>query len=324
MIIKATDKKIRYSERWWESNEMMVCTANGGTAEFKFTGEMCILTFDTSTCVNPYPHIYISVDNGAKIEVPIHYNIRIASDPGEHYVKIILKSSEERQHRWFEPIEARVKLVSLEADSFGELEPDERPSIEFIGDSITEGVLTDDATVSNAINKSEGERVWRDDATATYAWLTAEKLNLRPIIMGYGAVGTTKAGCGAVPKVYESYPNYCHNNPMPSANADYIVINHGANDAGAKDEVVFSEYKNFLGLVRDRNPKSKIISLTPFSGRKTDVIKKAVEAHNSEKSDNVYIIDSTGWVPPEPLHPLRDGHKIIAEHLSEILKKEIM
>ena len=76
--------------------------------------------------------------------------------------------------------------------------------------------------------------------------------------------------------------------------------------------------------MRDKNPKSKIVALTPFSGRKTDVIKNAVKSHNSDNSDNVYIIDSTGWIPVEPLHPLRDGHKIVAEHLSEILKKEIM
>lgn len=324
MIIKATDKKIRYSERWWFADDKAHCTANGGTIEFKFIGEECLMIFDVTTNRTPYPHLYISVDNGARVEVPLHFNLRIVGGEGEHYVKIIQKSSEEGQHRWFEPIESIVKLVSLEADGFAELEPDTRKTIEYIGDSITEGVLTDDPVEGGRIERTEGERVWRDDVCATYAWRTAEMLNLRPIIMGYGAVGTTKSGCGSVPCVYDSYPCYSHNNPMPSANADYILINHGTNDRQASFEETETEYIHLLELVRERNPKSKIISLSPFSGNPYEPIKSAVEKYNKQSGDDVFFIDSRGWVPEEPVHPLRDGHKIIAEHLAEILKKEVL
>ena len=37
--------------------------------------------------------------------------------------------------------------------------------------------------------------------------------------------------------------------------------------------------------------------------------------------ENVHFIDSTGWVPVEPLHPLRPGHRTIAEHLAAEIKK---
>ena len=46
-----------------------------------------------------------------------------------------------------------------------------------------------------------------------------------------------------------------------------------------------------------------------------------VERFNKENNDDVKFINSTGWIPAEPLHPLRDGHKIVAEHLTEELKK---
>jgi len=321
MKIKPTDKKIKFSERWNVTENTAVCTANGNTAEFIFKGDMAILEFDVSSCRNPYPHIYIIVDNGAKIEVPIDKYIRIGADYGEHYVKIIMKSSVEAQHRWYEPIEAKVSLAGIEADDFIELPADNRKTIEFIGDSITEGVLIDDGYEKF---NAGADRVFQDDSTATYAWLTAEKLNLRPIIMGYGAVGTTRSGSGAVPKVFDSYPFYSHENPMPSANADYIVINHGTNDAGKEKEIFKPEYENFLKLVRDRNPKSKIVCLTPFGGYHAENIEEIVTEHNEKYSDNVYYINSTGWIPTEPLHPLRDGHKIIAEHLAEILKKEVL
>ena len=38
---------------------------------------------------------------------------------------------------------------------------------------------------------------------------------------------------------------------------------------------------------------------------------------------NIIFINSTGWVPLEPLHPLRDGHRIIAENLVPILKEKL-
>jgi len=78
--------------------------------------------------------------------------------------------------------------------------------------------------------------VFWDDSTAGYAWLTAKTLNLRPITMGYGSLGTTRPGAGDIPKAAESYPYYSDNCPMESANADYIVINHGTNDRGAPAE----------------------------------------------------------------------------------------
>ena len=102
------------------------------------------------------------------------------------------------------------------------------------------------------------------------------------------------------------------------------VINHGTNDAGKEKEVVKPEYEKFLKLVRDRNPKSKIICLTPFGGYHAELIDEIVKEHNEKYSDNVYYINSTGWVPQQPVHPLRDGHKIVAEHLAEILKQEVL
>ena len=107
---------------------------------------------------------------------------------------------------------------------------------------------------------------------------------------------------------------------MESANADYIVINHGANDMGADAALYTEGYKRFLKLVRSRNEKSKIIVLSAFCGAHAKELAVAVADYNRENTDNVYFIDSSGWVPVEPFHPLRDGHRIIAEKLTQILK----
>lgn len=46
-----------------------------------------------------------------------------------------------------------------------------------------------------------------------------------------------------------------------------------------------------------------------------DTMPEFVERYNREQNDHVYMISSKGWAPYEPLHPLREGHKIIAEKL---------
>lgn len=320
MIINCDSNKIRYTGRWNVSENAATSTANGSCFEFMYVGECAVLTFDTNNLKTPFPHIYIGVDDGAKIEVTLDKFIRISADEGTHKVCVIMKSSVENQRRWTEPVEAKVSLLEIEARSFVDLPKDERPVIEFIGDSITEGISID-VGYSNYGNADD--MVYWDDATAGYAWLTARKLNFRPVIMGYGCLGTTRDGAGGVPPVATSYGFYGDGKPMESQNADFIVINHGTNDRRADVKLFKEKYFEFLRVVRKRNPNSKIISLTPFSGCLAAEIKETVEKFNFEKNDDVFYIDSTGWTTSEPLHPLRDGHKAVAEKLSKIIKERL-
>lgn len=321
MIIKPNDKKIRYTGRWNITEYFAASTANGNYFEFSYKGECAVLGFDTSYGRVPFPHIYISVDGGAKVEVAIDRFIRISAEEGEHRVCVILKSSVENQHRWYSPMEARTALLDIEADEFLTLPQDDRKTVEFIGDSITEGIAID---VGYENYKTKNDMVYWDDATAGYAWLTAKRLNLRPIIMGYGCLGTTQEGAGGIPPVAESYKYYSDGYPIESSNADFIVINHGTNDRRSDKELFKEKYFEFLCVVRQRNPKSKIISLTPFSGCLAKEIDIVVKKYNDEKNDNVLYIDTTGWVMPEPLHPTRDGHKTVSKKLSEIIKEKFL
>ena len=321
MIIKPNDKKIRYTGRWNVTEEFAASTANGNYFEFSYCGECAVLGFDTSYTRTPFPHIYISVDGGANIEVSLDRYIRISAEEGEHKVMVIMKGSVETQHRWYAPIEAKVSLLDIEADGFLTLPADDRKTIEFIGDSITEGISIDVGYVNY---NAKGDMIYWDDATAGYAWRTAKALNLRPIIMGYGCLGTTRGGAGGIPPVAESYKYYSDGYPMESHNADFVVINHGTNDRRSDMELFKQKYFEFLCVVRERNPKAKIISLTPFSGCVAKEIDEAVKKYNSEKNDDVFYIDTTGWIEPEPLHPLREGHKTVSEKLSKIIKENLM
>ncbi len=321
MIIKCNSEKIRYTGRWNITEESATSTANGNYFEFMYYGECAVIGFDTSYTRTPFPHIYISVDGGADIEVSLDRYVRISAQEGKHKVCAIMKGSVESQHRWFAPLEAKVSLLEIEADSFLDLPEDTRPIIEFIGDSITEGISIDTGYLNYGKNY---DMVYWDDSTAGYAWRTAKALNFRPVIMGYGCLGTTKGGAGGVPPVAESYKYYSDGCPMESKNADFIVINHGTNDRGADKQTFKEKYFEFLCIVRERNPLSKIISLTPFSGCLAKEIKEVVEKYNNENGDNVFYIDTTGWIAPEPIHPTRDGHKTVSGNLSRIIKEQLL
>lgn len=319
MLVRPNSELIRYTGRWNVGETEAVSTANGSYIEFAFSGECAVLEFDVEACVQPFPRIYIVVDGGAKLETPVDPFIRISARDGSHTVRIIMKGSVELQERWMSPLEAAVALRSIEADDFLPLPPDERGCIEFLGDSITEGISIDVEPRYRHYGGSSDMVFW-DDSTAGYAWLTAESLNMRPIIMGYGCLGTTRKGAGNVPEVCDSYPYYSDGRPMESANAEIIVINHGTNDRGTSSEVFARQYTRLLSIVRERNQGSTIVVLTPFCGAWANELRNIVEDFNRQNDDNVFYVDSTGWISPEPLHPTREGHKTVSRMLTRKIR----
>ncbi len=320
-FFKFDDPSVRLTGRWdMEHYGAAATTAPGGMIEFAFQGNDTVLHFDTDWNEHPFPHLYIIVDNGAKIETPLNRYLRIeCENSGMHCVKVVFKSAMEQQHRWNHPLVGKVTFLGYEAENSGNLPKDDRRVIEFIGDSITEGVLIDAFYNDERIDQKN--RPNQDDSTATYAYLTAQALGLKPVIMGYGAVGITKRGCASVPKVIEAYPyNFSGSDAVPQ-NADIIVINHGANDRGATEEAYIKGYWEFLELVRQRNPSSKIVVLSAFCGAFHEALGKMVKQFNEQNNEQITYVDSFGWIPEEPLHPLRDGHKEVARHLIPEIKK---
>lgn len=319
MFIDCKSSSIRYTGRFAPLNNTMTATANGSYFELAFSGKNALLKFDLMGQKYPYPHLWIQVDNGAFVETPLDWHIRIMSvDNGTHIVKVILKSSVEMQERWNTPMSSKVSFVGADVDGTAELPQDLRKTIELVGDSITEGVLIDPELCP--IEPETDCRIYQDDVCATYAYLTAEGLNLRPYHVAYGAVGFTRSGNGAVPAVKDSY-GYCFDGAeVTYPHPDYILINHGTNDKYGDVGKYISEYKNFLEHLITVHPDSKIIVLTGFSGVFPKETKQMVSEFNNTHNTDIFFIDSTGWVEPEPIHPIRRDHKIIAEHLIKILK----
>jgi len=323
MFISYNDKSVRLTGRWKRNGDYSAVTTNPGAyLEFAYEGRMAVLHFDTTFYAEPYPHVWISVDDGAKVEAPICQFLRVeAQAEGNHIVRIIFKSAVEMQHRWYEPLVGRVDFKGYDAEKAGILPEDNRKTIEFVGDSITEGILVDPDYMP--YTQYVSNCVFIDDSTATYAYLTSEKLNLRPLIMGYGAVGMLGGGSGSVPRVGLAYP-YCFNEvKVGYDHPDYILINHGANDRFGDVSEYLQRYEELLALVTNMHPTSKIIVLSPFFGGFVEELDGLVKRYNNEHNQNILFVASAGWVPEEPLHPEREGHRIIADNLSKILKEKL-
>ena len=320
MNIPYTHESIRLTGRWNRGADCATATATGSYIEFAFRGRMALAKFNIVSNAQPRLHLWIQIDGGDMIEANIDSHIRVmAKNEGDHVCRIIYKGGTELDRRWYEPLTGKVSFVGVQTETPIPIAPDERKTIEFVGDSITEGVLIDtdfnsgDVPLSTAV--FDVMRCYQDDVCATYAWQTAEALNLRPIFMGYGAVGVTRAGAGDVPAAPKSYPYNFDGSPITHTSADYILINHGANDRANGMERYLQNYEELLDVIRSRNPSSVIISLSAFVGTFHEELGKMIENYNQKHNCHVHYIDSYGWIPAEPLHPLREGHNTVAKNL---------
>jgi len=338
MFIRWNDPAVRLTGRWTrlieESADCHVyvqppvnhttTTAPGSYFELAFRGESALLQFELGYLETHAPHLWIQVDGGASVEVPVDRFIRInAAGDGSHVVKVSYKGGVEQLPRWYAPLMGAISFIGAEAEAPGELPPDDRTIIEFIGDSITEGVLTDIDYATPPFAIDQLNRPYQDDNAATYASLTAKALNLRPIFQAYGAVGLTRAGCGSVPRAGLIYP-YCYDGvPYAGEKPAVILINHGANDRGTNAGEYITRYAELIDQLRANTPDAVIVCLTAFCGAFDSEVQAFVSEYNRTHEKPIHCISSKGWVPLEPLHPLRDGHRIIADHLTPLLKEII-
>lgn len=327
MFISYRDPSIRLTGRWDTTDDRYAeATTTGAYIEFAFEGKMAVACFDIEGNRAPFLHLWIQLDGGAMIEAPIDAYLRvIAKDEGRHTCRIIFKGTEEKYRRWYRPLHGKVSFKGVSTEKPVAIEEDNRKIIEFVGDSITEGVLIDadySGDFEEQYEEDDLNRIYQDDVCATYAWLTAEALDLRPIFMGYGAVGATKAGNSNVPPAPLAYPyNFC-DSPI-THKSDVVMINHGANDQGKPVQLYLDQYTKLLDTVIAHQPEAKIIVVSAFCGAFHAELGDHVKAYNEKNGTDIKYVDTFGWIPLDPLHPLRDGHKTVSKNLASIIKEYI-
>jgi lysophospholipase L1-like esterase len=321
-LVPAGSTKIRFEGRWHlESSDGPAVTVNTGSLfRLRFTGESCRLRFDTRRDVTPAPHLWMRMDNDEWREISVIPEVDLtARGTPPHTLQVIFKGADERQSRWDPPLEAHVTFVGLTLAPGGRLlDPPDEPSlsIEFLGDSITEGVF---------VNGKGEARPEVDDARRTYAFQTGEALNASFRIVGFGLIGITRPGNGGVPDALEAFPYVYGGQLKDRFQPRLCVINLGTND-GEADSALFSErYAAYLRLIRADYPEALLVCMRPFNGAHADDIRRTVQRRRADGDPRAFYVDTTGWIDPardttDGLHPNAAGHARAAQRLTSALR----
>lgn len=307
---------LRFVGRWHCTEEFAMSTTPGAYFYLAYRGYDAVLHFDTQWLSRFRPHLWICVDDGPCVETPIDKHLRVhAQTKGNHIVKVIFKSAVEVEHRWHKPLQSVVCFLGFDAQEPGVLPDSKKTAVEFIGDSITEGVLVDEHLGCSCF-----DRPYQDDSTATYAWLTAQALGWEPVIMGYGAIGVTRGGNGGVPVAAKAYPFCFSDVPISYGHVSRVIINYGANDRTYGSDAFCAGYMELLDVVTKQHPQAAITVVQPFCGAFAEELQAVVQNFRAKYTQPIELILTEGWVPPEPLHPDRDGHRKVAEQLISLFR----
>jgi lysophospholipase L1-like esterase len=180
--------------------------------------------------------------------------------------------------------------------------------IEFVGDSITAGALTDRLAVS------------------AYGWVLGERLGVQHtqiarsgycLVVVSGCVGQRTqffqaASTGTTPWDFARYQ------------ASAVVINLGTNDIGhgVSGATFQSTYTDFLRAVRAKYPSAVIFAMETFKRRYVTETQAAVRAVGDP---NVRYVNTEGWLTvgtdyeDTDGHPNEAGHVKVADRLAPIV-----
>jgi lysophospholipase L1-like esterase len=325
--------------RWDLRTAQRAVTVNSGSYILaRFSSTSLRANFDVSLnqahCVctpkGSFPTIAWRIDQGTWQEAEVAATVKLADGlaPGRHTAMLMVRGLDEHQSRWTPPLVASVTFLSFGLEKSGKLEKPlpqwKKPalSIEFLGDSITEGVVVQEGR-AGVVEGIPFTWPWLADARLSYAGQTATRLGAAWRQVGFGATGLARAGSGGVPGALESF-NFFHDGcPRDTWQPDVVIVNQGTNEGSLPANEYQPLYARYLAMIRQAYPKAKIVALRPFCGAQEASIKAAVGACNAAGDSKVYYISTAGWYNG-PLHPNVTGSAALAEKLANALNAEVL
>jgi lysophospholipase L1-like esterase len=199
--------------------------------------------------------------------------------------------------------------------------------IEYVGDSITEGVLV--LSPGPEARRERGRWPQYSDGRRTWAYESALALGAEPRIAGFGRLGLTIHGNGGVPPGAYSFAFVYAGAPIDKSRLpDAVVVNMGTNDRRAPGEVFAPLYRQYVETIRREYPGTAIFCMQPFAGSHGDVIERVVEGLRQAGDRAVHYVSTSGWIDVQAhttdrLHLNLEGNRIAAEKLVPILKREL-
>jgi lysophospholipase L1-like esterase len=294
-----SDPNIVYVGRWTNTSTTAVPNWTGGYFSTRFTGTT--VKVKARDAVN----FYVSIDGRADVfYAGVRGTVNLTPTPlaaGTHSLRVSYRSGD-------------TVFLGLVLDAGATTV---RPSVstklvEFVGDSITAGALTDKLAIS------------------AYGWVLGERLGVRHtqvarsgycLVAQSGCVGQRTqffqvASTGTTPWDFSRYQ------------ASAVVINLGTNDIGhgVTGATFQSNYTDFLRAIRAKYPTAVIFAMQTFKKRYVTETQAAVRAVNDP---NIRYINTDGWLTvgadyeDTDGHPNETGHAKIADRLAPIIRPAI-
>ncbi|MFD8455367.1 GDSL-type esterase/lipase family protein [Streptomyces antimycoticus] len=265
-----TDPNIAYTGRWdLGSATAAVPNWTGGYLQTAFTGTT--VKIKAREAVN----FYASVDGGADVfYAGVRGTVNLTPTPlpqGNHTLRVSYRSGD-------------AVFQGLVLDSGAGTVAPRVPSglIEFVGDSITAGALTDRLALDS------------------YGWKTGEQLGMRHTQIarsGYCLVG--KGGCvGLASQFFKTASTGDQNWDFSRYQASAVVINLGTNDIGhgVTGTEFQSAYTTLLRDIRAKYPNAALFAVQTLKKRYVAETKAAVSARNGAGDAKVSYVDTSGWL----------------------------
>ncbi|TMU90156.1 hydrolase [Streptomyces sp. DASNCL29] len=298
-----TDPNIVYTGRWdLGSAGAAVPNWTGGYLQTAFTGTT--VKVKARGAVN----FYASVDGGPEVfYAGVKGTVTLTPQPlpqGTHTLRVSYRSGD-------------TVFQGLVLDAGAGTVAPRVPSglIEFVGDSITAGALTDRLALDS------------------YGWKTGERLGMLHTQIarsGYCLVG--KDGCaGLATQFFKTASTGDQNWDFSRYQASAVVINLGTNDIGhgVTGPEFQSAYTGLLRGIRATYPNAALFAVQTLKKRYVTETKAAVSARNAAGDAKVTYVDTTGWLTDGTDyedgngHPNEAGHTKFADRLAPIIAAKL-
>ena len=226
-----------FSGRWDHRAPDRAITVNTGSyVRVRFEGKSISAHFDLRNYDAEVPSIAWQIDFGNWQEKDIAAIVQLDAHlkQGEHTVNLMVRGLDEHLSRWTPPLISHVTFLGFTLGPGEKFLPPlpawthPKLKIEFLGDSITEGVLVQPyvprKVPSLAANASEADKQawaravdelrvnayrqnwsWQTDALHSWACATAQQLGAEWRQVGFGATGLVHGGSGGAPGALESF-----------------------------------------------------------------------------------------------------------------------
>ncbi len=317
--------------RWDRRRRDRAITVNSGSYVYtRFSGAWIAAHFDISLNQAPFPTLAWRIDDQPWQEADLSKMVLLGHGlaPGVHRVQLMVRGLDEHQSRWNHPLFARVTLTGFSIADGGKFHKPlsewvhPKLTIEFLGDSITEGVIVQEghAGVDPGMPFTWP---WLSDARMSYVGRTAALLGADYRQVGFGATGLMLVGSGDAPGAIDAFNAFYAGCPRDSWQPHIVVVNQGTNEPGIPGPKYTEHYVHYLGMIRAAYRNAMIVGLCPFNGTHRDDIRNAVNKRVSLGDKRVVFIDTAGWYDG-PLHPNIEGSALLGEKLAAAITRSVL